>query len=294
LARHKNSTLEALLALMQKSGKCLGCGPEIIKHLFFDRSTDLPVPVFDVHAGEHGGWDGTHVLFSVPAPPSKRWGHLVARNLDAPDGLGLPRGERFEIIRQHELLHVRQALSGAATDMLTEADLEFCKGFAELLPVVASQGSLSKGDAFSMAGRFFLQFVKREIEAYDRVDYRFCRNQFQPGDKELEVCRGAFLCMIVGYPLEPLAGAFIDTYSLDWRTWTRSVRRQMDGLTQGTFLSKPVLYAGAPVTPWTLLNSIQVAGGFIRDRSGGKMPFAWLVGHLPRHGGIARYGPRKS
>ena len=89
-----------------------------------------------------------------------------------------------------------------------------------------------------MAGRLFLQFVRREIEAYDKVDYPFCRKHFQPGDRRLEVCRGAFMCMIVGYPLEPLGSAFIDTYSIDWREWTRSAMMPRAGRVDRTRLIK--------------------------------------------------------
>jgi hypothetical protein len=293
LESDRNRTLAGLLVLLQKNGKCVGCGPEIIEHVAWNENEPLPVPVFDVHAGRDAGWDGAHLLFCNPGTPAKRWGHLVVRNLDAPPGPGLSASEELERIRQHELFHVQQSLSGAATDMLTKADLEFAHGFAELLPTCAARGTLSRADAFWMAARFYLQHLKRELGAYGCVDYPYYRDGYGRGDRRLEFCRGASLCMIVGFPLEPLAVGFIDTYSIHWHDWTETVLPKIDELTQGTFLEEPVLYAGIAVTPSSLLRSIEVSDGFIRDKSGGTMPFPRLVSHLPRDGGVARYGPRR-
>jgi hypothetical protein len=293
LQQDKNRTLAGLLVLLQKHGKCLGCGPEIIKHVAVNKADDLPVPLFDVRAGSEAGWDGVHLRFCIPSTFPKRWGHLIVRNLSAPTGPGLSAADKLELVRQHELFHVEESLSGAATDMLTAADLEFGHGFAELLPTFAARGSLGREEAFAMAGRFYLQHVKRELGAYGLVDYPYYLGKLGGGTRQLEFFRGTSMCMIVGFPLEGLAVGFIDPYSLDWRDWVESVAPAIDELAQGTFLEEAVLYAGVEVTPSDLLRSIEVSAGRIRDRSGGKMPFARLVAHLPRDGGFARYGGRR-
>ncbi len=294
LEEDRNRALVDLLVLLQKHGKCLGSGAEIIKHVAWNRYEALPVPVLDVHAGADAGWDGVHLHFCSPGTFPKRWGHLIVRNLSAPTGPGLSAADKLELVRQHELFHVQESLSGAATDMLTPADLEFGHGFAELLPTFASSGSLSQADAFSMAERFYLQHLKRELGAYGSVDYPHYLARFGRGARPLEFFRGTSLCMIVGFPLEGLAVGFIDPYSIDWCDWVESVSPMIDDLTEGTFLEDPVLYAGVDVTPSSLLRSIDVCGGFIRDLSGGSMPFARLVAHLPRNGRIAFYGLMKT
>jgi hypothetical protein len=145
-----------------------------------------------------------------------------------------------------------------------------------------------------MGGRFYLQHVKRELGAYGSVDYPHYLGRFGRGTRQLEFFRGTSMCMIVGFPLEGLAVGFIDPYSIGWRDWVESVAPTIEDLTQGTFLHEPVLYAGVEVTPSRLLRSIDVSAGLIRDRSGGRMPFARLVSHLQGDAGIARYGRRRA
>ena len=286
----KNTTLAGLLFLLKRNGKCLDCGTEKIEHLVIDKNASLPVPVFDVRAGPRARWDGIHLLFGMPGTPETRWGHLIARNLDGPFGSGFPLEEELKRVCQHEHFHVEESLSGAAYDLMTRADIDFAHGFAELLPTFAAQGFLSRDEAFCMARRFYLQHMKRELGACSAVDYPYYRGKVGNGDGRLENYRGALMCMIVGFPLEPLGVGFVDAYSIDWREWTEAVRSPMEQLARGTFLEEPVLFRETAVTPWSLLASIDVSRGCIRDTSGGKMPFPHLVSHLQRDGGVATYG----
>lgn len=274
LKRERKRTLAGLLVLLQKNGKCIGCGPEVIQHVAVNGNEAFPVPLFDVHAGGEATWAGAHLLFTIPETSPRPWGHLIVRNLDAPVAPGLRASEQLEVTRQHELFHVFQSLSGEGAYILKAADLQLAHGLAELIPTCAARGTLSKADAFSMATRFYLYLFKRELQACDRVDYPFYQKMFAPNDRKIEYCRGSLMCMVVGWPFEPLAVGFIDTYSIGWRKWRRSVSPKVDELTQGTFLEEPVLYAGISVTPSSILRSVVVSDGLICNNRNARMPFA--------------------
>jgi hypothetical protein len=285
----KNAVLESLLKVLQDGGHCHTCGPEAIIGLKISPDSALPIPTLDLGTPEPEGWAGTHSSFFIGSGPERKCGHLVVRNYAGPVPRNFAQYEYFEAVRQHEVCHVLQAMSGRDHDLMTLEEMTLCRGIVNLIPALAVKGTMTKQHAFDLAGRWFLQKFRSELEAWHSVDYRVAVRKVTEGKVDLDAWRADALVVILRDLIRPVCGAFVDTYRLNWRKLLASVRERLKDVTAGTFLEEPVSLRSGRFTPLSCLESIRPSKGLLHNHGLDLNAFAQLTMPMPRVGQVAVY-----
>jgi hypothetical protein len=283
----------SLFRLVQEGGHCLDCSPFSVAHIGMNTGDNLCVPVLDVYAANDEAWGGTHVYFTIPGLPVDQcpWGHLIVRNLNLNNLHATRLEEELESVRRHELVHVMQSLSGLDRDLLTDRDLELCCGFPALIPKLVAARRFEKGDAFGLCARWFLQSTKMERDAYQSVEIPRYERLYSNDYHRREFWRAMCLFFMLQESLRAIGCALLDTYDVSWSDFLAAVEHGLLELTAGSFLEAAMAYRGWKFTPLSLLRSLELRHGLMRDMSGGRMPFGYLLGPIPRFGSIGVYNP---
>jgi len=287
----RNATLECLFRVLQEAGYCRDCGPEVIIRLGIKPSGDPPVPVLDLRTPGAQGWAGLYGPFLAGCGPVRYCGHFVTRNYASEGTEWFTRDEFFDAVEEHETYHVLQAMSGRESDLMTAEEMALCKGHAGLLPGLAAQGKLSPDHAFELAGRWFLQHLKFELEAHQAVDFPRAAEKASEGKLHLDWWRKVMFAVILRELLSRLCRGFLDTYRLSWHRFVASVRTRLEALLAGTFLEEPVPCPKGPFTPLSFLESIHPRRGLLRYLGGDPEAFLQLTLYMPRVGLDAIYDP---
>jgi len=234
-----------------------------------------------------------HFYFTIPGLPGAEcpWGHFIVRNLNLNNLHDTSIEEELEMIRQHELVHVAQGLNGLDRDMLSDKDLEMCSGFPGLVPKLLAERQLETSKAFGLCVRWFLQYMKTERDACQSVDIPRHARLYSRDYHRREFWRATCLFFMLQESLRAVGCALLDTYGILWKEFLGAVEEGLAELIEGSFLHAPMAYNGWIFTPLSLLQSVDLSKGVIKDRSGGRMPFANLLGPIPQVGSVGVYNP---
>ena len=184
-----------------------------------------------------------------------------------------------------------QDLNGLNRDMLTDSDLELCCGFPALIPKFAAERRFEKREAFGLCARWFLQSMKTERDAYQSVDIPRYERLYSNDYHRREFWRAMCLFFMLQLSLRAIGCALLDTYDVLWSDFLAAVELGVLDLTAGSFLEAPMAYKGWKFTPLSLLRSLELRRGLICDTSGGRMPFGYLLGPIPRFGSVGVHNP---
>ena len=195
------------------------------------------------------------------------------------------------MVRRHELAHVVQGLTGLDRDMLTDGDLELCCGFPGLIPKLVAARQFEKREACDLGARWFLQFVKTERDAYQSVDIPRYERMYRNDYHRREFWRTMCFFFALQPSLPAIGRALLDRYDVSWSDFLAAIEPGLLDLTVGSFLEAPMAYKGWKFTPLSLLRSLELRHGLIRDLRGGRMPFENLLGPIPRVGNVGVYNP---
>jgi hypothetical protein len=180
-------------------------------------------------------------------------------------------------------------MSGRDCDLMTHEEMALCKGFVELLATVAAQGELSREHAFDLAGRWFLQRFKTELDAWQAVDFPRAAEKSKAGSLNLEEWRGDVLVTILRELFRPVCGGFVDAYRLNWRKLLASIRDRLKNTVAGTFLEEPVPFRSGSFTPLSCLESVRPRKGLLHNHGLDLGAFAQLTMLMPRVGQVGIY-----
>ncbi len=287
----KHLMLASLLRIIQEGDPNLECTPEAILHLGINMDDPLPVPTLDLRAPKQTGWSGLHALFAVGPPSDRKCGHFIVRNFSSSIDDHFEHNEYFELVRQHEIHHILQTMSGSACSMLTPDDMKFCANNHRMLPVLAAQKDLSQKCAFALAGRFLLQQFRNELDAYNSVDFPIALDKFGNNMLYLQRWRANVLCTVLRDLITPICCAFVDTYDLDWHELVASIRTTLNEMLKGTFLENPVVLNSVKMTPLSFLESISAKNGLLRNLNLDLGAFSRITELIPLVGQVAVYNP---
>jgi hypothetical protein len=257
--------LYELLSLFNICGKCLDSDIDCISSIKYNRNEPFPVVCIDVKMGDTS-WSGCNLSIFAQNLLSQK-GYIVIRNLEAKCFEKYDRTVLLECIRQHEIIHILQRLSGKDEDLYLPEDLALSDVESQMICFIAAKGSLSYDYAFSLAGRHFLQHIKNEIDAYGTVDVPFFKDISKGDPKEFEAYRIGLICALLASHLWTTGCAFIDTYRIPWDKWVSSIENDIDNLVSGTFVEDSFRLSGKSYSFYSFLESIELETGIIRNRS---------------------------
>ena len=133
--------------------------------------------------------------------------------------------------------------------------------------------------------------MKMERDAYQSVNIPHYERSFGMDYHKREFWRTMCLFYMLEPSLRAIGCALLDTYEVPWKDFLTAVESGLSNLTVGSFLEKPMAYKGWRFTPLSLLRSLELRHGLIRDMSRGRMPFKYLLGPIPRFGNVGVYNP---
>ncbi len=141
----------------------------------------------------------------------------------------------------------------------------------------AARGTLSREHAFDLAGRWLLQKLRTEIEAWQAVDFPRAVQKAEEGRLALKEWRGDALIVVLRDLIRPLCGAFVGTYRLNWPKLLASVRKRLEEVLAGTFLEEPVSFRSGRFTPVSCLEAIRPRDGVFHNHGLDPEAFALLT-----------------
>lgn len=258
-------------------------------HLEVRPSDELPVPTLDLELPDESVWAGMRSCFFLPASRGNVKGQLVVRNLGAPAPKEFTAEEYFCLVREHEVYHVLQALSGQDICLMADEDLSLCEGLVEALPVIGVRGRIPRDKAQEAGRRWFLQKFKTEIDAWNAVDFPTMKRKAREGKLDLESWRGEAMCAILRSLIGAVVWGFLEPYGISWREWSGSLAEDVRYLTRDTFLEQPVRCREGTCTPGSCLEGIDLSNGLIRNRRLCADIYAGLIAGMTRVGQVGVY-----